>query len=143
MYTTAYQWSLSWARYIQSTPSHIISLRSILILSIFTLVFCVVSSLQAFWPKYCVHSSCLPCIACYMPHPSHPPWLDCLKNIWWNDKLWSSLLCSSLEHPDTFSLPIQIFSSAPGSNTLNLCSSFGVTDQVLCPHKTTGTTIVL
>jgi hypothetical protein len=33
MFTRALHWSLSWARSIQSTPSHLISLRSILILS--------------------------------------------------------------------------------------------------------------
>jgi hypothetical protein len=33
VFTTALHWSLSWARVIQSTPSHPISLRSILILS--------------------------------------------------------------------------------------------------------------
>jgi hypothetical protein len=33
MFTRALHWSLSWARSIQSTPSHPISLRSILILS--------------------------------------------------------------------------------------------------------------
>jgi hypothetical protein len=33
VFTRAVHWSLSWARSIQSTPSHPISLRSILILS--------------------------------------------------------------------------------------------------------------
>jgi len=33
VFTTAWHWSLSWARCIQSTPSHPTSLRSILILS--------------------------------------------------------------------------------------------------------------
>jgi len=31
VFTTARHWSLSWARCIRSTPSHTISLRSILI----------------------------------------------------------------------------------------------------------------
>jgi hypothetical protein len=33
MFTRDLQWSLSWVTWIQSTPSHTISLRSILILS--------------------------------------------------------------------------------------------------------------
>jgi hypothetical protein len=33
VFTRAFHWSLSWAISIQSTPSHLISLRSILILS--------------------------------------------------------------------------------------------------------------
>jgi hypothetical protein len=37
VFTRAYHWSLSWARWIQSTPSHQISLRSILIHSNITL----------------------------------------------------------------------------------------------------------
>jgi hypothetical protein len=33
VFTTAYHWSLSWARWVQSVPPHPISLRSILLLS--------------------------------------------------------------------------------------------------------------
>jgi hypothetical protein len=33
VFTTAHQWCLSWARWIQSTTSHSVSLKSILILS--------------------------------------------------------------------------------------------------------------
>jgi hypothetical protein len=53
--------SLSWARCSQSTPSDPISLRSILIIS-YSYVFRVVSSLQIFQPKQCIHFSSLPCV---------------------------------------------------------------------------------
>jgi hypothetical protein len=53
-------WSLSWARWIQSTPSKPTSLRSILILSShLRLIFGVVSSFQVLRLKFCVQSSFL------------------------------------------------------------------------------------
>jgi hypothetical protein len=48
-------WSLYSARCILSTPSHRISLRSILMLSSYLcLVFLLISSLQVFRPKFCI-----------------------------------------------------------------------------------------
>jgi hypothetical protein len=54
VFITARHWSLSWVRWIQSIPSNLISLRSILISCIYSQVFQVVSSLNVFWPKYCI-----------------------------------------------------------------------------------------
>jgi hypothetical protein len=66
-------WYLSWARSIQSIPSHPISLRSILILSpSYALAFPVVSFLLAFsLIFYMLLSSSH---SCYMPFPPHSPW---------------------------------------------------------------------
>jgi len=59
----ARHWFLFWVRCIQSTPSHPISWRSILILySIYAEVFRVVSSLRVYRPKLHTHSSSLPCV---------------------------------------------------------------------------------
>jgi hypothetical protein len=42
--------------------------------------------------------------ACYMPHPSHPPWFDHPNNIWWSVQVWNSSFCSLLQPPSTSSL---------------------------------------
>jgi hypothetical protein len=78
--TRALHWSLSWAKSIQSPPSHPV-LRSILILSAhlriglpggpFLLAFPSVSFKHSSSP----HSS-------YMPCPSHPAWLDHSNYTW-------------------------------------------------------------
>jgi hypothetical protein len=57
VFTRALHRSLSWARQIQFIPLHRISLRSILSLSIYVLVFLVVSFLLAFPPTSYMHSS--------------------------------------------------------------------------------------
>jgi hypothetical protein len=55
--------------------------------------------------------------ACYIPFPSHPPWLDNSNYVCEEYKLWISSLCSFLQSPVTSSLFVQIFSSAPCSQT--------------------------
>jgi hypothetical protein len=62
-FTTTCHWSLSWARWLQSTHFHTISLRSILMLSCH-LCLCLsrVFSLQVFRPIFYTHFS----YACYM-----------------------------------------------------------------------------
>jgi hypothetical protein len=72
--TRALHWSLSWARSIQSIPSHPISLRSILILS----------THQRLGPPSCLlwlshqYPICIPRLlhSCYMAYPPYPLWLD-------------------------------------------------------------------
>jgi hypothetical protein len=57
---------------------------------------------------------------------------------------WSSSLCSFLHPPDTSALFGQnILLSILFSNTLSLCSSLNVRDQVSHPYRTTGKIIVL
>jgi len=66
--------------------------------------------------------------AYYMPHPSHPPWLD-TNNIWrtgyeaphYAASAISSLLCPNIPLSTLF------------SNTLNECSSLSVWDQISHP----------
>jgi hypothetical protein len=75
--------------------------------------------------------------SCYMPCPSHPPWLDILIILGEQYKLWSPSLCSFLQPPITSSLfGPNIFLSTLFSNTLNLCSSLNVRDQVSHPYNT-------
>jgi hypothetical protein len=59
-------------------------------------------------------------------------------------KLWSSSLCNFLNSPVTSSLLGQnILLRSLFSNTLSLCSSLNVRDQVSRPYKTTGRIMVL
>jgi hypothetical protein len=83
VFTTARHWPLSWARCIQFTTSHPISLHSILILSS-SLRLGLPSGLlpSGFYIKNNVFVSNIS-RACYMFHPSHPPKFDHPNNIWW------------------------------------------------------------
>jgi hypothetical protein len=109
MFTRVRQWSLSWARCIQSIstyqPTHPIFLRSILMSS---------SHLRLRLPRG-LFPSCFPikkfvCISqlshvSYMPHPSYLPGLDHPNVIIFGEayKLWSSSLCSLFHPPATSS----------------------------------------
>jgi hypothetical protein len=58
-------------------------------------------------------------------------------------KLWSSSLCSYLQPPVTSSLfGPNILLNTLFSNTLSLCSSINVRDQVSHPYRTTGKIII-
>jgi hypothetical protein len=73
--------------------------------------------------------------ACHMPCPSHSPWFDLPNNI--------SPLSNFLRSPVTSSLlGPNILLGALFSNTLSLCSSLNVRDQVSHPYKTTDRIMV-
>jgi hypothetical protein len=72
-------WPLSWAIWMQSTLTHTISLRVILI---FFFHLCLnlpcelfISVFLKIWIYHC-------CQAYYMPCPLYPPWFDYPKNMW-------------------------------------------------------------
>jgi hypothetical protein len=68
-----------------------------------------------------------------MPRPPHSPWVDLPNSIWW----W--ILCNFLHSPVTSSpLGPNIPLSTLFSNTLSLCSSLNIRDQISHPYKTTG-----
>jgi hypothetical protein len=66
---------------------------------------------------------CIPLLphACYLPCPSHPPWLDHSNYVWEEYKLWSSSLCNL---PSFHLSSDQIFSSAPCSQTPSVCVQY-------------------
>jgi hypothetical protein len=95
------------------------------------LVFLVISFHLVFPRISCIHSSSP--YSCYMPCPSHPPWLDHSNYSLLGEeyKLWSPWLCSFLQSPVTSSL----FSiSTLFSNILTLCPPF--TSETKCHTHT-------
>jgi hypothetical protein len=136
-------WSLSWARSIQSTPPHPISLRYIFILSThLRFDFPSGSFLLALLPVFYMHSSSPH--SCYMTWWSHPPWLDHSNYTWRRVKLMKLLI---MQFPPTsrpfISLWSKYYPHYLFSNALSLWSSLNVRDQVTHPYRTTGKIIVL
>jgi hypothetical protein len=82
--------------------------------------------------------------SCYMPCPSHPPWLDHSDYIWWRVQLMKLLIMqfSPISHHFTLFSPHNLLSTL-FSNTLSLCSSISITDYVSHPYRTTGKIILL
>jgi hypothetical protein len=89
--TSTHYWFLSWARWIQSTPSSstslIINFNNNLT---FTSLFPVVFSLQVFSVILHMHCSSSPSVQ--HVHPLHLPWPYHSNNIWWwvlHPSLWN------------------------------------------------------
>jgi hypothetical protein len=74
--------SHAWAKSIQSTPPHPISLRSILILSSHRRLRLPTGLFPPGFPIRTLCAFLFSPHACYMPCPSHPNWLDHSNYIW-------------------------------------------------------------
>jgi len=74
--------SLSWARCIQSTPSHPVSLRPILIFYFHLRLRLRVFSFRQFFRRKCLCLSHFSHVCC-MPRAANPPWLDHPNYIRW------------------------------------------------------------
>jgi hypothetical protein len=79
MFTRACHWSLSSARYIQTTPSQPISLPSILFLFSHLHLHPPSGLIPSDFPTEILYSFSH---ACYMLHSPHLPWFDRPNNIW-------------------------------------------------------------
>jgi hypothetical protein len=80
---------------------------------------------------------------CHMPRPSHTSWFD-HPNISRGLQIIKLLITQSSPLPCYFvPLSPKYFLSNLSSNTLSLCSSVNVRDQVSRPYKTTGKIILL
>jgi hypothetical protein len=82
-------------------------------------------------PKFCMHFPSLS--ACYMSHPSHPPWLDHPNNIWWTVQVMKLIIMQTSPASRHFLLCPNTLLSTLFWNILNLCSSVGVRDQFSHP----------
>jgi hypothetical protein len=138
LFVKAYHWSLSSARSIQSTPSPYISPRFILLLPTYLCpgLCCGLfpsgfpsNNLQAFLFSP-IHATC----------PAFLILLDHYNRTWRKYKLWSSSLCSFSNPTSLHLLSVQM--STLFSNTLSLCSSLNIRDQVSHSYRTTGEIIV-
>jgi hypothetical protein len=92
-------------------------------------------SLLACLSKSYMHSSSPSCML-YMPCQSHPHWLDHSNYTWRSVQVMKLLI---MQFPPTSYHFLSILSS----NTLSLCSSPNVRDQVSHPYNNTGKIVVL
>jgi hypothetical protein len=137
MFTRALHWFLSWARSIQSIPPHPISLRSILIL--FSHCLGLPSGLfPSGFPTKILYAFLFFSHSCYMSCTSHPPWLDNSNYTWWTVQVMKLLMQLSPTSYHFIPFGPNILLSTLFSNTLSLCSSLNVRDQVSHPYRTTG-----
>jgi hypothetical protein len=119
------------------TPSHLSKIHQLYYSSTYVLVFLVVTFPLAFPPIIYKRSSSPH--TCYMTRPSHPPRLDYSNYTWRRVQITKLLVMQFLHSPVTSSLfGPNILLSTLFSNTLSLCSSLNVRDQVSHPYRTTG-----
>jgi hypothetical protein len=82
VFTRALHWCLSWARSIQFTSPHPVSLRSILILSTHLIFGLPCDLFPSGFPINILDAFLSSPHSCYMPCPSRPPWLDHFNYTW-------------------------------------------------------------
>jgi hypothetical protein len=98
MSTRAHHWFLFWAWWIQPMACHCTSVGSFVILpSIFTCVFKVVSSYQVFWLKFCIISH-MCYMLCHLILPKLITWIIFGEEY----RSWSLSLCCFLQPPVNF-----------------------------------------
>jgi hypothetical protein len=118
VFTKACHCSLSWARCIQSTSSHPNSLMFLYYPTIYAKVWLVVSSLQLFLLKFCMHFN-VP-HSCCVYNPPHSPWFHRPKIIWWRIQIMKLHIMQFSSAPCYFfSLRPNILLSTLSSSTLN------------------------
>jgi hypothetical protein len=92
VFTRARHWSLSWARWILSTSSRPLPLRSILILSYHLCLGLPSGVFPSDFPTNILYAFFI--YACYVPHQSHP-WFCHPNNIWRSVQVRKVLMRSS------------------------------------------------
>jgi hypothetical protein len=90
---------------------------------------------------------CVPLLphSCYVPRPSHPPQLHYCNYTWRRVQIMKLFIMQFFFYPPvtSFLLGPNILLNTLFSNTLSLCSTLNVREQVSHPYKTTGKIIVL
>jgi hypothetical protein len=80
---------------------------------------------------------------CYLSHSSHTAWFYHPNNIWWSIQVMRLLVMQSSPTSHPFpTLGPNILLSTLVSNTVNLCSSPSMWDQISHPYKTMGKIMV-
>jgi hypothetical protein len=82
-----------------------------------------------------MHSSSLH--SCYMPCPSHPPWLDHFNYTWLRVQITKLLIMQFSPTSRHFSLRSKYSPQHPVLKHPSLCSSLNVRDQVSHPYRAT------
>ncbi|PNF43097.1 hypothetical protein B7P43_G02301, partial [Cryptotermes secundus] len=136
VFTRALHWSLSRAKAIQSTPPHPISIRSILILSTHLRLGLPSGLLPSLFPTNILYAFLLSPIRATCPAHLILLYMIILTMLGEEYSFLQPPVTSSLFGPN-------ILLNTLFSNTLSLCSSLNVRDQVSHPYRTTGKIIVL
>jgi hypothetical protein len=128
VFIRALHWSLSWSEWVLSISPHHISLRYILIL--FSHVH--ISIFSGFIPSSFPINCSLLSHQYYIPWPFNLPWFHYYNNMWQEVQVLKLLIMQFSPATCHFLLRPNFPLNALFSNTLSVCSSLNVRDQV--PH---------